>query len=103
MAVLRDKEVLGLEVPVDDSFLMGRREAFGDLQGVVDDLPLGDRPRVQLVAQRRLFEELHHEDVAGRGAGDFFEGENRRDVRVVQCCERARLAPEPLLPVFILH
>ena len=39
MTVFRDEEVLGLEVAVDDSLLVRGGEAFGDLEGVVDDLP----------------------------------------------------------------
>ena len=42
MAVLGDEEVLGLQVPVDDPLLVGRGEALGDLQRIVDGLLPGD-------------------------------------------------------------
>ena len=37
-AVLRDEEVLGLQVPVDDALLVRGRQAVGDLEGVVHGL-----------------------------------------------------------------
>ena len=107
MAVSRDEEVLGLEVAVDDPFLVSGGEALGDLEGVVDGLRLGERTGVELLAQRLPFEKLHHEDVtrgggSGRGgrAEDFFEGMDEGDVRVVKARERARLSLESLTPVF---
>src|SRR5262249_50738123 len=37
-AVSRDEEVLGLQVPMNDALLVGRGEAGGDLETVVDGL-----------------------------------------------------------------
>jgi hypothetical protein len=70
-AVLRDEKVLGLEVPVDDSLLVGGRESPGDLDGEVHRLAHGQRAGGETRAQRFAFEELHHED--WRRTGDFFE------------------------------
>ena len=36
--VLRDEDVLGLQVPMDDAFLVRRGKALRDLEGVVDGL-----------------------------------------------------------------
>ena len=52
VAVSRDEEVLGLQVPVDDALLVGGGEAPGDLERVVHGLLLGDRAGVELPAQR---------------------------------------------------
>ena len=49
-AVVRDEDVLGLQVPVDDPLLVRGREAVDDLERVVDrlarrELAAGERPR----------------------------------------------------------
>ena len=62
MAVLRDEQVLGLQVPVDDALLVGRGESFRGLKRVVDRLPLSDRARVELAPQRLAFEKLRNRE-----------------------------------------
>ena len=57
-AVLRDEEVLGLQVPVDDAFLVRGREAMRDLRRVVDRLALREPAAGEDGAQRLAFEEL---------------------------------------------
>ena len=92
MAVLRDEQVLGLQVPVDDALLVGRRESFRGLERVIDGLPLRDRARVELAPQRLAFEKLRH------GVGDAVlrsEIEDRKDVRMRQRRDRQSLALEP--------
>ena len=59
MAVPRDEEVLGLQVPVDDALLVRGGEAPGDLERVVHGLLLRDRTGVELPAQRLALEKLH--------------------------------------------
>ena len=44
-ALSRHEEVLGLQVPVDDPFLVSGGEALGDLNGVVDRLAWREAPR----------------------------------------------------------
>ena len=44
-AVLRQKQVLGLQVPVDDPLLVRRGETLGDLHRVLDRLAHGHRAR----------------------------------------------------------
>ncbi len=76
VTVVRDDEVFGLEVAVNDPLLVGRRQSAGDLAGEGHRLLRRD-PSRELLAERLAFEELHDEDVAsrrGRGErGDFFE------------------------------
>jgi hypothetical protein len=71
----REPHVRRLEVAVDDSLLVRRRERLGDLPRVGADLferqrAGGDSPREVIP-----LDELHHEKVARRGRGrwDFFE------------------------------
>ena len=90
--VRRDEEVLGLEVPVDDPLLVRRREAAGHLHGPVEGLARRGTPRRQSLSQRLAFEELHDEN--GDAPADFFEGVDRRDVRVVQRGQQLRLTFE---------
>ena len=85
MAVLRDEEVLGLQVPVDDALLVGRGEALRDLERVVDGLPLRNRTRVELAAQRLAFQQLR--DGVGRPVLRS-EVEDREDVRMRQRRDR---------------
>ena len=52
VAVSRDEQVLGLQVPMDHTLLVGRGEAFGHLERVVDSLLVGDWTRLELASQR---------------------------------------------------
>ena len=78
--VLREEDVVGLQVPVDDPALVRRGEAAGDLEAVVDGLPLRDRDAaVEPPAERFALEELRD------GVGDAVvpaEVVDREDVRV---------------------
>ena len=74
---LRDEEVLGLQVPVDDALLVGGGETLGDLERVVHGLLLRDRTGVELPAQRLAFQKLHD------GVGDPVLGcRSRRSTRM---------------------
>jgi hypothetical protein len=57
-AVLRDEEVLGLEVSVDDPLLVRRRETLRDLQGVVDRLALREAATRELRAEVLSLQQL---------------------------------------------
>ena len=70
VAVLRQEDVLGLDVAVDDSLPVRRREAFRHLQPDVESLPERQRPLGQRLAQRLAFQKLLDEEIP---AGDFFE------------------------------
>ena len=81
-AVAGQEEVLRLQVPVDDSLLVRRREAGGDLGAAVARPADRERPVAEALAQRLALQQLHDEDVARAGngigrrrrrSGDFFE------------------------------
>ncbi len=57
-AVVGDEDVLGLQVPVDDSLLVRGGEAVDDLERVVDRLALREAAAREGRAQRLAFEEL---------------------------------------------
>ena len=57
-APTRHEEILGLQVPMDDSFVMRGCQALGDLRGVADRLPRRDWPLAKLLAQRLPFEQF---------------------------------------------
>ncbi len=89
--VLRDEEVLGLQVAVNDPLLVRRREALRDLGCVVDDEVSGDRARIEPVAECLALQQLHH------GIGNAVirsEVEDRKNVRVGERGYRFRLALE---------
>ena len=92
VAVSRNEEVLGLQIPVDDALLMGSGESLRDLQRIVHGLLLRNRARVELSAQRLAFQKLHD------GVGDSVlvsEVVDREDVLVGKRRDRLRLALEP--------
>ncbi len=92
MAVSRNEEILGLQIPVDDALLMGRGEALGDLERVVHGLLLRNRTGVELPAQRLAFQKLHD---GVRDAVLVAEVVNREDVGMRERRDRLRLALEP--------
>ena len=64
VAVVRDEDVVGLQVAVDDALAVRGGEALGDLQRPVHGLPLRDGRAVELAAQRLALEQLR--DGVGR-------------------------------------
>jgi hypothetical protein len=89
--VLRDDEVLGLEVPMDDPSVVRGREATRDLEAPVDGLLLRDGTGEELRAQRVAFEKL------GDRVSDALvsaEVVNREDVRMRQRRDGLRLSLE---------
>ena len=90
-AVLRDHDVLGLQVAVDDAGLVRLREAARDLHREIERLLDGQRSAVDEVAQRPAVDELHREIRRGTGLADF---EDRDDVRMIQRGRGARLERE---------
>src|SRR5664280_1876297 len=92
VAVLAYEQVLGLQVPMDDSLLVCGGEALGDLEGAVQGLLLRDRSGVELAAHRLAFQQLHD------GIGDARVRSkivNREDVRMRECRDRLGLPLEP--------
>ena len=92
VAVLRDEEVLGLQVPVNDALLVRGGKTLRDLERVIDGLLLRNRTCVELAPQRLAFPELHH---GVRNAFLIPEVEDRENVRMRKCRDRLRLTLEP--------
>ena len=91
MAGIRHEDVLGLQVPMDDAFLMGRGEAPGDLQRVVDRLHLDERAAVEPRAKGVSLEKLRHGVGNAPGVAELVD---RQDVRMRQRGHGFRLALE---------
>ena len=80
-AVVRDEDVVGLEVAVDDPLVVSGGKAAGDLQRVVEGLADRKRSALEADLQGVAFEQLR-DDVGGAVVrADIVDGE---DVRVVQ-------------------
>ena len=99
-SILRDEEVLGLQVPVHDPLLVGGGEAVRDLDRVFDRLPLGQRAGGDPPPQRFPFEQLRDDIGSSLVRPDVV---HRHDVGVVQDAGRARLLLESLQPVRVLR
>jgi len=87
----RDLHVSGLEIAVDDAFVVSGFESLGHLSEEGQRLIEGNRPSRDSFGQSLAFDELHDEKVRARGLLESMEG---RDVRMVQRREKARLALE---------
>ena len=80
MPVLRDEDVLGLDVAVDDPLLVRRGEAVRDLDGVVDGL-LRRQGRAELLAERFALQKLRDDERAALVRADVVDDE---DVGVIE-------------------
>ena len=98
--VLRDEDVLGLQVAMDDALLVRRREAVGDLRRVVDRPALRETPAGERRAERLPLEKLL--DDIGRAvvAPDVVD---RGDVGVVEDPGRLGLLLEAAQAVRVLR
>ena len=95
----RDFDVGGLEVAVDDPLLVRRLERLGDLLRVGERFFEGERAGSEVLREVFALDELHDEKVA---PGNFFEGVDGGDSRMIQRCKRASLPLEPLPSLFII-
>ena len=100
--VVRQKQVLGLEISMDDPLLVRRREPLRDLDRVVGRLAHRDRAAGHPRAQRLALEQLRH-DVRRAVARVGPEVVHRRDVRVIQSAGRLGLLLEPPQPIGVLR
>ena len=73
---------------MDDAALVRGGEPARDLHGVLDGLADGKRTRLQPLAQRRAFEQLHHQRAV-------LEAVDLRDVGMVERRQDFRFALEP--------
>ena len=99
-AFVRDEEVLGLQVPVDDPLVVRGGEAVGDLQGVVDHPALRKLPRGEGRAQRLALEQLLDDVRRVVVRADVVDG---GDVGVVEDAGGLRLLLESAQPVRVLR
>ena len=91
-AVAPHHHVLGLQVAVDDSCLVRRREALGDLDADRENARERKRRRsCEHLAQRLALDPLHREERAAAALADVVD---RDDVRVVEGRRRSRLVLE---------
>jgi hypothetical protein len=93
-----DEQVLGLEISVEDPAIVRRRQAAGELDGVVDDLPQRQRTLVEPLAQRLPFQQLHHRVRHARAAGfgrRRADVVDRHDVGMRERGDRLRFTLEP--------
>ncbi len=89
----RDHDVLGLEITVHDPFRMRRGEPLCHLGGQRACRRRRQRSRLELVPQRRAFDELHRDVDASVGFSDLVD---HGDVGVDERSGRARLAQKSL-------
>jgi hypothetical protein len=95
VAVLRDHDVVGLEVAVLDPCRVRLGERVGHLHGDLERLARRELPAGQQVAQRAALDQLHRDPGDTRVLADV---EHRDDVRVVERGGRARLLLEARAP-----
>ena len=96
--VLRDHQVLGLQIPMDDPGRVSLRQRVGGLRPNREKTLRGERARRQELAQRLSVHELHRDPRTGVRPADVID---RDDVRMVQGRGRARLLLEPREPIRI--
>ena len=86
-----DKQVVGLDVEMNDPAIVSRREAAGDLDRVIERLRHRQRVTVQPLTKRRAVEQLCDDERRAIVDADLVD---RDDIRVAQAACCARLALE---------
>ena len=97
MAVHGDHDVRGLQVAVDDAFVVGAGECFGHLGGELQRAGERKGLSLQQIAELLALDELHGDE---SGAVRFVDLEDGGDVRMVERGGRLGLldeAPPPFL------
>ena len=74
--IAADEQIVGLEVAVHDPFVVGSREALGDLYGVVDDLARRQESAVEHGAEAFALEKLGDEEWGTFVVSDVVDGQN---------------------------
>ena len=88
---MRDKEVLRLEIAVDDALVVGGAQSLRELESVVEGLRRRHRPSAQTFAQRRAPQQFGNDKRLPLENADVMYYEH---VRVFERARRARLLLE---------
>ena len=80
-AIFGDKDILGFQIAVNDSFLMRRRQAMRDLQRVVNRFPLRQGDPAHALAKSFTFQQFR-DDV--RRIVVRIDVINNEDIRMIQ-------------------
>jgi hypothetical protein len=97
-AVWRDLDVRGLQIAVDDAFLVSGLEGIGDLPSNCERIRNGDRTIEHTIRQCLAFDELEDQ---GTNPLALFKAMDSADVRVIECREHPRFAFEASEPLRI--
>jgi hypothetical protein len=100
LAVRRDLHVGGLEVAVDDAFLVRGLERIGHLLRDAQRLDERDRPPAQAIGEVLALHQLHDQRCAAAG---FLETVDARDVRMTERGEDLRLAVKARHALFVVR
>ena len=93
--VVRHHDVRRLEIPVHNPLLVCRHERVRQREGYFEGLHQGQTAAGQEPVEALAVQVLHGQKL---NAGDFFNGIERDDVRVVQGCDHPGLALETRQP-----
>ena len=85
--IFRDENILRLQIAVDDSLLMCRRQPVCDMHSVVESLALRQHASVQHLAQAFAFQKLGNQK---RSAVVLADVEDGKDIGMVQRRNRPR-------------
>ena len=83
-----DEEIFGLQIAMNDSVIMCRREALGELDDEVDDLVHRQRLFCELFAERLSLQQFADQIRSALVRADVVDGE---DVRMIEGTRSARL------------
>ena len=84
-AVRRDLDVRGLEIAVNDPFLVRRVESLAICRASVSASSTGNGPSCDTIGQRLAFDELEHERADRAGGGHVvFHAVDGGDVRMIE-------------------
>jgi hypothetical protein len=99
-SVSGDENIFRLQIPVDDSFFVRRRQAMRDLDSVLDCLALRQGTPVEHRAQAFAFEKFGDEEWRAVLLADIKHGE---DIGVVERGDCAGLLLEPAETIAVLR
>ena len=85
IAIARDHDVVGLQIPMNDARGMSLHQSFGDVLQVAQQLSQFGSLAMNLLAQSLPIDKLHRDEVCAVVLADF---ENLRDVGMTQSSSR---------------